>query len=924
MRLFVWFVVGVSWFTSAATGRAASSGVPLAVWRGDIPPGVTISQVAANSNLSMALGSDGRLYTWGLGVGSVHFTGYTVNNLATNTTVVPVLASPGAIPAGASITAIQAGGSHGLVLDETGQVYAAGSNIFGELGHAEAGHSRDYKAVLRGAIPAGVTITAIAAGNNYSLALGSDGLVYAWGNGLQGQLGHGLYANASLPVAVSPGAIPAGVQVVAISARGSRSFALGSDGRVYYWGGYSETPPAPTVNVPTVLPTGAIPAGVRIQSISVGKYHVLLLGDDGVAYVAGRSGTNQPLWSLPGDGVPTPNTQDIPPQPIQRGAIPPGVGIAAIAAGDGYSTLLGTDGKVYAWGLGHEGRLGNGRLDDSAQNSPAPVEAGAIPPGVTIRSLSTGDVHAAAIGSDGWVYTWGADAWSVLGTGAPTPTLDAAVTTPNFFEYLNASVPVEIIASWAMVSQENPEVGVDPSDFTVTGGVIESFSNHTAHAVLLWIRPQGPTRRVTLHFVPGSAARAMNGLPFGAMEPLVINWNAPSSFWSPVGASTTRVSIPLTLTLGHANNGLTPSDLAVSNATIQSIGVQGDDYVLTVVPHGEGSVSVTLPAALAGGTALTWSTVLDRTAPVLSAAVRDPAIPQAPGSVVWARVTATEPLVNFRATNLRLSGATLAGFSVETDRTYLVGLMPDVGVSRALLSFVLAGAWDQAGNPAIGNPVELSWLLPPLGVTLTSDLGSATNQDLLPITVRFDRPILNLTAADLVTGNATVVAITGSGTDYVLTLAPLADGPVSLTFTDALAAGAVLTPWTTRSDRTRPEVAFALVNPAELDGPTSRVEVVLTASEPLVGLDQEDLILNGAVLERFEQIDASTARLVVAPSPESLSATVSLNLAGTRDAAGNLPTVEPLTIDWPARFAPTGQVVTAVVYLPSPCTRGAC
>ena len=71
-------------------------------------------------------------------------------------------------------------------------------------------------------------MVAIAAGWGHSLALKSDGTVWAWGSNGAGELGNGTYTNSNVPVSVS------GLSgVVALAAGLNHSLALKSDGTVW-------------------------------------------------------------------------------------------------------------------------------------------------------------------------------------------------------------------------------------------------------------------------------------------------------------------------------------------------------------------------------------------------------------------------------------------------------------------------------------------------------------------------------------------------------------------------------------------------------------------------------------------------------------------------------------------------------------------
>ncbi len=78
----------------------------------------------------------------------------------------------------------------------SGAAYAWGSNSNGQLG---IGTTNNSSTPVASWLPSGVTATTVAAGSDHSLALGSDGKVYAWGSNSNGQLGNGTTTDSSIP-----------------------------------------------------------------------------------------------------------------------------------------------------------------------------------------------------------------------------------------------------------------------------------------------------------------------------------------------------------------------------------------------------------------------------------------------------------------------------------------------------------------------------------------------------------------------------------------------------------------------------------------------------------------------------------------------------------------------------------------------------
>jgi alpha-tubulin suppressor-like RCC1 family protein len=305
---------------------------------GDIRFANDVAQVAAGFGHSLALRSDGTVWAWGTNRNGQLGRGTTSDREAT----------PAQVAGLGGVIQVAVGAYHSLALRSDGTVWAWGDNISGELGR---GTTSDHEAT-----PAQVTglagVTKISAGAAFSLALRSDGTVWAWGFNNAGQLGNGTTATSPVPVKV------AGLShVTGISAGGEASVATSTDGisvitSVWTWG-------------------------------------------------ANRAGQL-------GDGTLTSHSL-----PERVTGLP--VYLAGITAGNQYVAVLGTDGSVWAWGADTSGQLGN-----APASNPVTRPVNTIGAGSGITQISAGELHTLALKSDGTVLAWGDNSQGELGIGSTT------------------------------------------------------------------------------------------------------------------------------------------------------------------------------------------------------------------------------------------------------------------------------------------------------------------------------------------------------------------------------------------------------------------------------------------------------------------------------------------------------------------------
>ena len=396
--------------------------------------GTKFNQIAGstdyNYGFSLAVGSDGNAYAWG---------NNTYGQLGDGTTVYPrttpvIVKKPTGTPSNFTYVQVSAGGSHSLALGSDGYAYAWGNNGAGQLGNNTTSGDNANPVPVRVRDPNSPTDTGkglkaiqVSAGSNHSLALGSDGNVYAWGNDSYGQLGNGATGNPrTTPVIVKkPTGTPSAFTYVQVSAGNNYSLALGSDGYAYAWGshpygqlGNNTSSGLSSVPVRVCNPStrSNVNTGLKAIQISAGFYHSMAVGSDGYAYAWGNNpngqlGNNTRLSST----VPVRVRNSDNPSDASTG-----LKAIQISAGGWHSLAIDTDGNTWAWGANWYGGLGNN--DSGDQLTPVKVfsseqSTNVVDPWLNATRVSAGYYHSLAIDKNGNTKAWGWNKYGHLGDG---------------------------------------------------------------------------------------------------------------------------------------------------------------------------------------------------------------------------------------------------------------------------------------------------------------------------------------------------------------------------------------------------------------------------------------------------------------------------------------------------------------------------
>uniref|UniRef100_K3WYC0 RCC1-like domain-containing protein n=1 Tax=Globisporangium ultimum (strain ATCC 200006 / CBS 805.95 / DAOM BR144) TaxID=431595 RepID=K3WYC0_GLOUD len=238
-------------------------------------------------------------------------------------------------------------------------------------------------------------VLAVSCGKHHVALVTTQAKLFTWGNNKYGQLGHGDYTNRLVPQEVH--------FAFALATLASHQRAL----RIKH----------------TILERGG--SGTNVTHAACGAFHTLFVTHQQNILTmgynqAGQLGIGHRLQHLKG----------------WRSCVPIVVetlrdrSVLDVAAGQNHSACVLSNGEVYVWGCGDDGRLGIDTRDCEMQ----PVVVSSLrAAGVNARSVCCGARHTAIVSDCDLLYMWGANEFGQLGCGDKVPRLKPClVSFPAF------------------------------------------------------------------------------------------------------------------------------------------------------------------------------------------------------------------------------------------------------------------------------------------------------------------------------------------------------------------------------------------------------------------------------------------------------------------------------------------------------------
>ena len=302
-----------------------------------------------------------------------------------------------------------------------------GWGTYGQLGNGAT--SDKSTPTLTSSLGTGRTAVALSSGGSHTCAILDNGAVSCWGEGSDGRLGNGGTSDKSTPTLTS--SLGTGRTAVALSSGGFHTCAILDNGAVACWGdgAYGQLGNGGTSDKTTPTLTSSLGTGRTAVALSSGYHHTCAILDNGAVSCWGRGSGGQL-----GNGA----TSDIF-TPTLTSSLGTGRTAVALSSGAYHTCAILDNGDVSCWGMGFNGRLGNGGTSDKL----TPTLTSSLGTGRTAAlserdfdgdgtfnifqahsnldyresTLSSKGIHTCAILDNGAVSCWGYGYFGQLGNG---------------------------------------------------------------------------------------------------------------------------------------------------------------------------------------------------------------------------------------------------------------------------------------------------------------------------------------------------------------------------------------------------------------------------------------------------------------------------------------------------------------------------
>lgn len=371
-------------------------------------------QVETGQSHTLAIKTDGTLWTWGFNALGQLGNGTTLND-----------SIPRQVGVDNNWKSMAGGHNHSLAIKKDGTLWAWGHNHAGQLGNGtntnqltpiQVGLSTDWKYVSTRGL--------------YSLAMKENGTIWSWGDNYNGELGNGTLIDQNTPQQIGDDD-----DWIEISGGIHHSVLIKADGSLWAFGDNYHSQLGDGTNIDRTSPI-QIGTDMNWEKVSAGYRHTTALKTDGTLWAWGHNSDGEL-----GDGTFIQRTT-----PTQIGT---DMDWTSVRSAQGNTIAKKADGTAWVWGRNDYGQMGNGT---AAINDyiPYPVPLGTDN---DWEQISGGIFFFVGIKNDHTLWTGGDNRWGQLGDST---TVDKSILTQVICEDTNVSVTASPLSKISAKIFPNP------------------------------------------------------------------------------------------------------------------------------------------------------------------------------------------------------------------------------------------------------------------------------------------------------------------------------------------------------------------------------------------------------------------------------------------------------------------------------------
>ena len=400
-----------------------------------------------NGNFSLAVKQDGTLWSWGRNdFGQLGLGNYEDKN------------SPTQIGTATNWASVAAGGRQCYAIKTDGTLWSWGDNFYGQLGTGnftyytiptQVGTDTNWQTIYGG-------------GDSFAIGLKTNGTLWAWGYNAEGQLGNGTTTDINIPIQI-------GTATDWVTADAGEKYvcAIKSNGTLWSWGenNYGQLGLGGISTTSVYVPT-QIGVDTNWSKVSCGFDHTLANKTDGSLWSWGNNFAGQL-----GDNT---TVQKNAPVQISEGTSPDG-SVIEFSSGLRFSLGITASGKLYGWGSGQYGQLGDGATTGHI----IPTQIGTD---TDWQKIATGLAHTLTLKSSAnMLYAMGSNSFGQLGDATvvdkliPTA-IDCPVLSTEQFVTNAISIFPNPVNSILAISTPNSESIEQLSIYDLVGKVLQQLN----------------------------------------------------------------------------------------------------------------------------------------------------------------------------------------------------------------------------------------------------------------------------------------------------------------------------------------------------------------------------------------------------------------------------------------------------------------